>query len=197
MAARFSSLDSYLENAKKTIRTHAPKSEVQALLKSEDAISEVARHMMMADWDYDASRKKKPENHRIQYGIWAIRDFLGLSKTKANKQLASLDKQTSINGDGDGVTLGNLTKDVCAKDPCDIAKDSERRAKVKAYVEFLLKNTILSEAESKCLKLKFLEEVESDEEVGKLCDPPITRQAVGENIDRALRKLRLNAVGKD
>lgn len=63
----------YIEIAKRMIKTFAPNYTAKRMLRSEDAISYVAFHIMKADWKWDANRGRTRNSYRNQCGIWSIK----------------------------------------------------------------------------------------------------------------------------
>lgn len=197
IAQRFKSLDEYLIIARKVIKKFGREfmnaSEVQKMLNSEDAISEIARHIMTADWRYKPGKGRTEYSYRNMCAKWAIQDYVGLFRTKANKTYRSLD--TAIGDGDDSVSLSSITEDKLVKEPSSFIEDEERKERVKKYISFLIKNSKLTYVQEKCIYLKFIEDIESHKEIGKRFNPPITRQAVKQNIDRGLYKLKQTALG--
>jgi hypothetical protein len=80
IASRFKTLDEYWTIAKKIISTFAPQfipaSEVQKMVNSDQAVSEIARKIMMADWSYKENKGRTPYSHRNQRGKWAIQKLI-------------------------------------------------------------------------------------------------------------------------
>lgn len=202
-AKRFKSLSEYLVIAERVIKRFAPsimpRYAVTKMLSSEDAISEVARHMMMADWSFKEGKGRTQHSWRNQAAIYAIRDFGNLFKRRANKSHISLDNEfcSSRNGNHHEVSFYEITEDILAKQPDQVAEATERIERVSDYVQFLIQNSNLTPVQEKCLKLRFIEGIDSYVEMGKKFDPPISRQASAQNLSRALFKIRQSALGSN
>lgn len=197
----FKSFSEYLVIAEKVIKKFAPKHmpayAVKSMLSSEDAISEVARHLMMADWGYKEDKGRTRHSWRNQAAIYAIKSYKDLFKTKANTERLSLDFQVSGDTDKEGQSLYSVTEDILSEQPATIVEDSDRKERIRKYLQFLMKNSKLTPVQEKCLKLRFVEGIESHVEIGNMFDPPISRQAVAQAISRTLFKLKQTAIGSN
>lgn len=193
----FDSLENYLTIAKKTIRTFGPqlqisKNQINNLVNSEDAVSEIARHIMMADWKYQPHKGRTPHSWRNQCAKWALQDYIGLSKTKANKINQSLDMSIDEN---ENVPLYSILVDQGTNNPLKLVNDADRKQRIKKYINFLLDNSNLTKIQKQCIKLYYIDSIESHAEIGEKMEPKITRQAVKQNIDRGLYRLSQTAKG--
>ena len=194
VSERFSTLEEYLTMAKKILKRvgplYASSSKVNLMLNSEDYISELARYLMVADWRYEEGKGKTRYSYRNQYAIYFFKDNQSKYKTKANKYNYSLD----ISND-DLDSMYSVTEDLNALNPVDSMNGSERKERIRNYVEFLINNSNLSSIQKKCIVYKFIEGVDSCHEIGLKFDPPITRQAVQQAIKKAMFKFKQNAFG--
>jgi DNA-directed RNA polymerase sigma subunit (sigma70/sigma32) len=91
--------------------------------------------------------------------------------------------------------VSSVTEDILTEDPYESAKDVERKKQIKKYITFLIDNSRLTSIQKKCIHLRFIEGIESNEEIGKMFDPPVSRQNIKQLLDRALHKIRQTAIG--
>jgi hypothetical protein len=204
IASRFMTMDEYHTIAKKVIKRfgkeYAGAARLNEMVNSDDYVSEVATQLMMADWRYDTSKGCTPYSYRNQCGKWAVLDVLGLSRTRANQPRQSLD--VLVGDAGDSVSIASLTEDLQAPNPSDDMKRREKESRIRKYVKFLLKTSRLTDVQAKCLQLRYFggpygDGIESHAEIGQYFNPPITRQAVKQSLDKALFRLRQTAKGTD
>jgi RNA polymerase sigma factor (sigma-70 family) len=160
------------------------------MLKSEDAISNVANCIMMADWRWDNERKgetgqqKTKYSYRNQCAIWAIKSYISRKNNKKNKS-HSIDIN---NYDDANLSLLDIIPSK-SKSPLDILMDIESDDNIKQYINQILSsdNNILSNRQSECLKLYYLEDMTFAQIGSKF---GITREAVRQNIKKAIEKIR-------
>jgi RNA polymerase sigma factor (sigma-70 family) len=161
------------------------------MLNSEDAIANVANCIMMADWRWDDKRKgktgkqKNKYSYRNQCAIWAIKSYMTRKKNKYSKEpIVDLD----VKYQNEDLSLLNLLPNK-SKTPIDIAIDKETKKEIHdmAYAIFSEKNTYLSDRQKDCLKLYYIEGM-TFAQIGKKYS--ITREAVRQNIKKAISKIR-------
>src|SRR5574343_213419 len=90
ISKRFLSMSEYINIAKKILKHFGPKlnlsrKQINMMLNSDDYLSELAHQLMLADWRFEEGKGKEIYSYRNQCGIWAIKDMMGLSKTRANQ----------------------------------------------------------------------------------------------------------------
>ena len=94
MEQQFETLEVYTNLAKKIISKFAPTFYIglrKELLSNDEAISDIASAIMMADWKWDANRKghegqsKTRYSYRNQCGIWAIKTYISSKYKKKNQ----------------------------------------------------------------------------------------------------------------
>lgn len=158
------------------------------LLNNDDVISYVANAIMMADWRWDndykskEGRKKDLYSYRNQCAIWAIKTLLS-KKTKKQK-IYSLDE--TISGSDDRNNFDFLEDDSCV-DPCKAMCDDESKNSLCEDIGALLKSNILTEKQKQYINLYYFEGL-TLEKIGKKFD--VTREAVRQNINKGIAKLR-------
>lgn len=189
----FESLSFYVNLAQKAISKFGrnfSSTLSKEMLKSEDAIANVANCIMMADWRWDNERKgetgqqKTKYSYRNQCAIWAIKSYISRKKNKKNKS-----HSVDINNyDDANLSLLDIIPSK-SKSPIDILMDIESDNNIKAHIDQILNsdNNILSSRQSECLKLYYLENM-TFAQIGLKFG--ITREAVRQNIKKAIEKIR-------
>jgi RNA polymerase sigma factor (sigma-70 family) len=189
----FESLDFYINLAQKTISKFGKNFSsniAKEMLSSEDAISNVANAIMMADWRWDKDRKgetgqqKTKYSYRNQCAIWAIQSYVTRKKKKSRKKLVEVyhdnkDKELSLL---DIVSDGSIS-------PIDSIIDSEQQANLKQYFETILSESfgLISEKQAQYIKLYYFDNM-TFSDIGKKFN--VTREAVRQGIKKALEKIR-------
>jgi RNA polymerase sigma factor (sigma-70 family) len=191
----FDSLDSYLLLAKKAISKFANKicnGLSIKMLKDEDAISDVANAIMMADWRWDenyknqAGTKKTKYSYRNQCAIWAIQTHISKSyKTpkKINK-VYSLDHQHDIEN---MPSIHECIQDNKTLPPDEILTLKEKETNLKILIDSLLNLDCLSDRQKDYIRLYYFENY-TFEKIGQKYG--ITREAVRQGLNKALNIIR-------
>jgi DNA-directed RNA polymerase specialized sigma24 family protein len=182
---QFLSLEEYLVIAQKTIKYFGPRymspRKLNQVLLSEDCIAEVAHKIMEADWRWRPDGGRNRYSHRNYCADLAIKNLFGVENRRKNQPQIPLDSVTFF------------FKNKFSKDPYEEAENNELKERSRRYVEFLMDNSNLTQTQRKCLHLKYFMGVSSEDEIGKMFNPPVTRQAVNQNLKRALLKIRQTA----
>jgi RNA polymerase sigma factor (sigma-70 family) len=185
----FEALSFYINLAKKTISKFAPKfynGLSTEMLKSEEAISDIATALMYADWRYDENRKGKTGlqktlySYRNQCAIWAIKTYV-TNKYRQHK-VSSLDFELE-----DDKFLDSTIKDNKARSPLDIAIDTEYADNLSSCITNLLDNNLLSDKQKKQIQMYYFED-KTLSEIGK--EFGVSREAVRQNIKRGLETIK-------
>lgn len=182
---QFDELNIYLNLAKKTINKFGG-SLAKEMLKSEDAISDVASAIMQGDWKWDANRtgktgqKKTRYSYRNQCAIWAIQTY-ATKKYKAPKK-SSLD--FAKDDDSSNMKERIPSKE---KDPCTILIEKESEDIFHQDIIDILNSDLVTDNQREYIKLYYFEGY-TLEKVGKRFN--ITREAVRQNIHKALRSIK-------
>jgi RNA polymerase sigma factor (sigma-70 family) len=192
---QFEPLSFYLTLAQKAISkfgSNFSSNVSKEMLKSEDAIANVANCIMMADWRWDKDRKgisgqqKTKYSYRNQCAIWAIKSYLTRKKNKKGKNIdaylsnfESSDKELSL------LDLVHHKND----NPVDIITKAEEDANIKEYLSKILSidSNILTSRQAEYIKLYYFENL-TFAEIGKRFN--ITREAVRQGIKKAIEKIR-------
>lgn len=185
----FESLSFYLTLAQKAISKFGKNISpniAKEMLKSEDAIANIANCIMMADWRWDKDRtgstgqQKTKYSYRNQCAIWAIKSYIS---RKYNKKLKSVD----IRSTEDDLSILDIMPSSISN-PVDILIDQEEKESVSDYIKIILsdKNTILSDKQKLYLKMYYIDNM-TFAEIGKRLN--ITREAVRQGIKKSIEKM--------
>lgn len=182
---KFDNLGTYIQLAKKTINKFGG-SLAKEMLRNEDAISDVANAIMVGDWKWDANRvgktgqKKTRYSYRNQCAIWAIQTY-ATKKYKAPKK-SSLDYAKDEDS-------GNLKDNIPSKeaDPCDILITREEDLAFTNDISSIINSELISDKQREYIKLYYFEGY-TLEKIGQMFN--ITREAVRQNINKALANIR-------
>jgi RNA polymerase sigma factor (sigma-70 family) len=193
MEQQFETLEVYTNLAKKIISKFAPTFYIglrKELLSNDDAISDIASAIMMADWKWDANRKghegqsKTRYSYRNQCGIWAIKTYIS-SKYKKKNQYSKLSID-SMSKDELNTYASNIP-DRSVSDPYEIVSCKEESDNLKEDIQKLLNSNILSDKQRNQI-YKYYFENKTLVEIGK--EYGVTREAIRQNIQKGLNKIK-------
>lgn len=196
MEQQFETLEVYTNLAKKIISKFAPTFYIglrKELLSNDEAISDIASAIMMADWKWDANRKghegqsKTRYSYRNQCGIWAIKTYIS-SKYKKKNQYSKLSID-SMSKDELNTYATNIP-DRSVSDPYEIVSFKEESDNLKEDIQKLLNSNILSDKQRNQI-YKYYFENKTLVEIGK--EYGVTREAIRQNIQKGLNKIKLYA----
>lgn len=186
---QFDSLASYISLAKKTISKFGPKfyqGLSTEMLKSEEAVSDVATALMYADWRFDENRhgksgqKKTLYSYRNQCAIWAIKTYV------TNKYKKRKDYSIDYENDNDQ-NAGSTIADESQRCPLETLIENETSSILSDSIECLLDNDILSSKQKQQIRMYYFEDATLSE-IGKRFG--VSREAVRQNIKRGLELIR-------
>ena len=187
----FESLSEYITLAQKIVAKNA-----KWLLKDEDAISNVAHCVMMADWRYNENNNSGTErsskslySYRNQCGIWAIKTYL-TKKSKKVFPTCSLDYQSQTTSNN----IHNIIQDKRVKTPLEEIQEKEKTEKTQNFIETILNCEKISSKQKDFIKLYYLENY-TYERIAKLYK--LRRESVRQSIIRALRNIKENYTDED
>ena len=190
----FSSLSTYILLAKKAISKFANQfynGLSTKMLKDEDAISNVANAIMMADWRWDENyvnekgTKKSKYSYRNQCAIWAIQTLVSKdSKLKRKYKVLSLDH---VIGEDESATSGLLIEDAKSRSPIDILVNQESKDTIQNTIDNMFDLDYLTDRQKDYIKLYYFEGYTFDK-IGKKYG--ITREAVRQGLNKAIEMLR-------
>jgi RNA polymerase sigma factor (sigma-70 family) len=190
----FEPLSFYITLAQKTISKFGKNFSAnisKEMLKSEDAIANVANCIMMADWRWDKDRKgetgqqKTKYSYRNQCAIWAIKSYVSRKKNKKSK--SGIETCGSFEGGTEYCLLDILCLE--KQNPVEASIAKEESEKLKKYLSIILspENKILTERQCEYLKLYYIEN-KTFADIGKQFN--ITREAVRQGIKKSIEKIR-------
>jgi RNA polymerase sigma factor (sigma-70 family) len=181
----FDSLNVYIDLAKKTISKFAG-SLKKEMLSNEDAVSDVASAIMIGDWKWDANRKGKTGKSKTRYSyrnqcaIWAIQTYT-TKKYKAPKS-----RSLNYANDSESGQVGDIISS-SIKDPCEIAIEKEYSENLSKDIRDILNSELISDKQRQYIELYYFEGY-TLEKIGKRFN--ITREAVRQNINKSLEKIK-------
>jgi len=193
MEQQFETLEVYTNLAKKIISKFAPTFYMglrKELLSNDDAISDIASAIMVADWKWDANRKghegqsKTRYSYRNQCGIWAIKTYIS-NKYKKKNQYSKLSID-SMSKDELNTYASNIP-DKSISDPYEIISSKEESDNLKQDIQKLLDSNILSDKQRNQI-YKYYFENKTLVEIGK--EYGVTREAIRQNIQKGLNKIK-------
>jgi RNA polymerase sigma factor (sigma-70 family) len=164
---QFLTLPEYLELAEDFARKLAPALFPQ-IKRSESALSFIAEHLMMADWDYDPDKGASRKTWRQSRAQQAILELLKTSNRKKNSHKNE-----------------RLDFDVASpkKLPRNVLEDNEN----KKQIHFLLNNSGLTPTQREYVEDAYLKEMSNGEIAEK---NGVTRQAVEDMLNKGLKKMK-------
>ena len=183
----FETMGDYLQHAQKIICYHAPrikKGLKEEILSDDDAVSNIATALMMADWTYDEERVGKTgakcslKSYRTNRAIWAMKSYM-TRKMKKSEQHRSLNFEFKDSE----MELYSTIQDNNTKTPVIIAEDKE----MSRFIEKIIDSCLLSDVQSTYMRMKFVKGLtvkEIAETTGK------SRRGIGESIKKALIKIQ-------
>jgi RNA polymerase sigma factor (sigma-70 family) len=191
----FETLDTYIKLAKKTISKFGPSfynGLSKEMLQNPDAVSDVATAIMEADWNYDPERagktgqKKTLYSYRNQCALWAIKTYV-TNKYKKRKNMSLDFDNSEHNHSSSNTSFSSSIIDHKNPSPMIIAMENEHRNNLSNDINNLLNSGILSQKQREQIKMYYFDD-ETYEAIGKKYN--ITREAVRQNINRALDKIK-------
>lgn len=190
----YPSLSFYIELAKKTINKFGTKMYIglsKEMLSNEDAISDVAQAIMVADWKYDENRigkntgkKKTRYSYRNQCALWAIQTYATKARKKKNHHF-SLDNFIDGKEDSSFETILADTKQASAMHNM---LDKERLDLTTELINNIFSSNILTEKQAKQLKMYYIDGL-TLQEIGDRFN--ITREAVRQTVKNSINKLKM------
>lgn len=193
MERQFETLDTYMLLAKKIISKFAGSfySSLRAeLLSNEEAVSEIAEALMVADWKWDANRKghegksKTKYSYRNQCGIWAIKTYISNKYKKKNRNVSINHISDDIK---DSTNYVNNIPEKNPNDPAQIVADEEEKQMISQYIHNILESDILTEKQKDQITDYYFHN-KTLLEIGKRYG--VTREAIRQNIQKGLSRIR-------
>jgi RNA polymerase sigma factor (sigma-70 family) len=187
MDQKYESLETYHLLAKKIVSKFASPFIKVDILNNEEALSEIAEAIMIADWKWDSSRQghngqsKTRYSYRNQCGLWAI-------KTYTTKKIKKQNKESYINNSSTNDTdyMNNIS---CSNsyNPYEIVSQQEEKELISNSINEILNSNILSDKQKDQIKEYYFED-KTLLEIGKKYG--VSREAIRQNIQKGLSKIR-------
>lgn len=191
----YADLSFYIDLAKKTINKFGSKMYMgltKEMLNNEDAISDVAHAIMIADWRYDDNRvgkttgkKKTRYSYRNQCALWAIQTYATKARKKKN-HFFSLDN--FIDGNEDNSSFESVLADQKQLPPIDAILNLEKDQLTSDFIETIFSSNILTDKQAQQLRMYYIDGL-TLQEIGDRFN--ITREAVRQTVKNALNKLKV------
>lgn len=195
---KFDSLNTYLLLAKKAISKFGNtmyNGLASKMLKDEEAISNIANAIMMADWRWDENyqnennTKKTRYSYRNQCAIWAIKTYITKNyehKHRTKKRVYSLDYSDN-NQDNNSTSIHDMIENTECSSPEDILIAKEETTELMKTVQELLSCPLLTDRQRDYIRLYYFEN-NTFEQIGQKYG--ITREAVRQGLNKTLETIR-------
>lgn len=191
----YPNLSFYLDLAKKTINKFGSKMYMgltKEMLNNEDAVSDVAHALMVADWKYDDARtgkitgkKKTRYSYRNQCALWAIQTYATKARKKKNHYF-SLDNY--IDGNEDNASFDSVLADDSQVPAIDQLLNKEKEQLSNDLLNNIFNSNLLTDKQAQQLRMYYIDGL-TLQEIGDRFN--ITREAVRQTVKNALNKLRI------
>ena len=174
------SLQEYTDIAKRCIGHFASSDLASQMLKSEDAISFVAEHLMMATCRYDETKGRTLRSYHNQCAIWAIQNWVARIRKTTDYEILSLNKE--LKEEGAAREMYQVVEDERPLPLNEIEREENAQE-----VNRLLSSPALSKLERDCISMKFLQELTATEIAEQM---GVNRKLVYTSIQKGVAKLR-------
>lgn len=190
MEKKYDTLEEYINLAKKMVTKFSPPFIRKELLNNDEAISEIAEAIMVADWKWDPDRmghngqKKTNYSYRNQCGIWAIKTLLTKKYKTKNHKTISLNQKLKKDSKDEIMDYFSSSKE---DDPAKIVELLEEEENIKRYIEEIFNSNILSDKQKKQISDYYLNG-KTLSQIGSEYD--VTREAIRQNIQKGIAKIK-------
>lgn len=191
----FSDLSEYLLMAKKSISSFANRfyhGLAPQMLQDEDAVSQIAYSLMLADWRYDENYKGKRTSQKTRYSyrnqcaLWAIQTYVTkTSKKKHKNKVFSLDYNADGEQNNDNAYRYILDKK--AVNPSEELENKEQSSVLSEKINKLLDTNGVSETQKEYIRLYYMENY-TYAQIGKKFS--LTREAIRQSIIKAMKTIQ-------
>jgi RNA polymerase sigma factor (sigma-70 family) len=191
----YPSLSFYIDLAKKTINKFGSKMYIglsKEMLNNEDAVSDVAHAIMIADWRYDDDRagkitgkKKTRYSYRNQCALWAIQTYATKARKKKNHYF-SLDNY--IDGDDENSSFDSILADSKQIPAIECILEQEKHELTASLLENIFNSNILTDKQVQQIRMYYIDGM-TLQEIGDKFN--ITREAVRQTVKNGLDKLKV------
>lgn len=189
----FSTLDQYLLMARKTISKFSHKfyhGLAAKMLKDEDAISNIAYALMMADWRYDENyrdeqgEQKTKYSYRNQCALWAMKSYVTKENKKTKKNSTKIRSLNHVNNGKDVYALIDDTKTITPEDQILQIEETEI---TRNRINTLLHSEGISNKQREYIRLYYLNGY-TFQQIGDMYG--LTREAIRQSIIKGLNTIR-------
>lgn len=167
----------YYKVAKRCIGYFAHGNLARSMLRSEDAISFVAEHLVYASYRWENGRGRTLNSYLNQCALWSIQRWVKMNTKQSHVSLSQEHYQ-------DGRMSNEATIDSLVDTPEKIILRDEQRAKIIKLID----NAGLTDKQRNCMKLVY-EEGKKPADVARSLG--ISPQAVQQHTKRGVEKLKL------
>ena len=191
----FYCLSEYLTLAKKSISKFANRfyrGLSIKMLKDEDAISNIANAIMMADWRFDENyvgknkEKKTRYSYRNQCALWAIQGYVTKNYRNKNKKQKTYSLDHTIY-DNEEFSSYCFVVNNKSKSPEEIMLHEEQNQQIKNKIDEILCLDFITDNQKEYIRLYYIEG-NTFEQIGKKFR--LTREAIRQSIKKAITKIQ-------
>lgn len=195
VSGRFLTLDKYLQLARRIIGQCAPANVRAMMLGSEDAISFVAHHIMVGDWDYDNTRAEV-STRRGYCGRCGIMDYLDAMRRQRatvvreedgrERKVVTVNNFLDISGDNseESPRVHEMIPDRTGDSTEQLVAVEEESRIQRAVLRYLDE---LTPTQRHCVAMYYLKQMRSDAIAESL---GICRQAVWKHIKNGMARMQ-------
>lgn len=192
---KFDDLAEYILLAKKSISKFANRfynGLASKMLKDEEAISNVANAIMMADWRFDenykndANTKKTKYSYRNQCALWAIQTYVTKNHKKQKRQKNKI-YSLNYSDQDDENSAYSYVEDARSPDPLSIIIEQENKDNLSSLIDQLLSLDCLTDKQKNYIRLYYFEDY-TFEEIGQKYN--LTREAIRQSMNKALSLIK-------
>lgn len=182
----FLTLDDYILQTKKLVKKYAG-SLSGLIMQSEDAISNIATDIMMADWRWEDGRKGEGdmvctrESYRVQCAKYAILDYT--KRLSKKRYFVSLDSMSFE----DGPAFNPQEIHSNEQNPALEISDKEETSNLQNKINKVLSSGLLTNIEELAVRMYYYEN-KTYQEIGDFVG--LTRERIRQIINSSLDKLR-------
>jgi RNA polymerase sigma factor (sigma-70 family) len=191
----FYCLSEYLTLAKKAISKFANRfyrGLSIKMLKDEDAISNIANAIMMADWRFDENyvgknkEKKTRYSYRNQCALWAIQGYVTKNYRNKNKKQKTYSLDHTIY-DNEEFSSYCFVVNNKSKSPEEIILYEEESQQIKNKIHEIMCLDFVTDNQKEYIRLYYIEG-NTFEKIGKKFR--LTREAIRQSIKKAITKIQ-------
>lgn len=179
-------IDEYYEIAKRCILSHASPPLAQSMLKSEDALSFMAEHLMYAAFRWREGKGRTVNSYLNQCAIWAIKGWVRLSNRASQHSMLSINTESHPDS---RTQMYELLEDENSEVPDVALMKIEKSNNISSVID----DAGLTERQRHCIEVVYVQG-QRPSEVAR--DLGISRQAVDQCLHKGIDKIRMATNGK-